>query len=187
MDSCRSEESSCKKGSEMKEVASPRLPPPPRVTYFLLSTMAVTRPATHRSISHLLLSGHNPLSPPSTSQSSSALLSRQSPSNPSLSPIPFNTWLSQLGREVDTYPLQNYNQIHSISSSTGHSLICYRNSRGVDRVIGLGRNESGQLGIGFTSQEGTRGLVEGFEGESVLKVKTAVQASYLLVKEDDTR
>ncbi|GAA5887220.1 hypothetical protein JCM16303_007381 [Sporobolomyces ruberrimus] len=149
--------------------------------------MAVTRPATHRSISHLLLSGHNPLSPPSTSQSSSALLSRQSPSNPSLSPIPFNTWLSQLGREVDTYPLQNYNQIHSISSSTGHSLICYRNSRGVDRVIGLGRNESGQLGIGFTSQEGTRGLVEGFEGESVLKVKTAVQASYLLVKEDDTR
>ncbi|GAA5906171.1 uncharacterized protein JCM6883_005465 [Sporobolomyces salmoneus] len=147
--------------------------------------MALSTRGTHRTISHLLLTGHNPFSPPSNSSSSSS--SRQSPSNPSLTPIPFSTWLSQIGRESDTFSPLSPPSITSISSATGHSLISYRNYEGVDRVIGLGRNESGQLGIGFASQEGTRGLVEGFEGEEVLKVETNVQGSYLLVKENETR
>ena len=143
--------------------------------------MSLSRLTSIRRIPHLLLSGYNPLSPPSTSQSSLPSSTRQSPSNPSLTPVPLETWLSQLGRQHDIPT-----RIHSISSSTGHSLITYRNEQGVDRVIALGRNESGQLGIGFASQEGTRGLVEGFTGESVELVKTALQASYLVVKQDES-
>ncbi|GAA5841146.1 hypothetical protein JCM5353_008977 [Sporobolomyces roseus] len=143
--------------------------------------MSVSRLSTTRRIPHLLLSGYNPLSPPLTSQSSLPSSTRQSPSNPSLTPLPLQTWLSQLGRQHDSP-----SQIHSISSSTGHSLITYRNEQGQDRVIAVGRNESGQLGIGFASQEGTRGLVENFKGESVESVRTAVQAGYLLVPFDDT-
>jgi len=143
--------------------------------------MSLSRLTSTRRIPHLLLSGYNPLSPPSTSQSSLPSSTRQSPSNPTLTPVPLETWLSQLGRQHDIPT-----RIHSISSSTGHSLITYRNEQGVDRVIALGRNESGQLGIGFASQEGTRGLVEGFTGESVESVKTAVQSSYLVVKQDES-
>ncbi|GAA5936202.1 RCC1 domain-containing protein [Sporobolomyces koalae] len=137
-----------------------------------------------RTVSHLLLTGYNPLSPPASSQAAS--WSRQAPSNPSLTPVPLNTWLSQLGREQDTFSTATPPVVTGVASSTGHSLLSYRNDHGVDRVIALGRNESGQLGIGFASQEGTRGLVEGFEGEQVLKVRTAVQASYLLVQHDAT-
>lgn len=41
----------------------------------------------------------------------------------------------------------------------------------------------GQLGLGFNSQEGTRGLVEGFEGDGVKKVATGVGSSYLVLRE----
>ncbi|GAA6009389.1 hypothetical protein JCM11491_004303 [Sporobolomyces phaffii] len=142
--------------------------------------MSLARRGTHasRTVSHLLLAGHNPLSPPSGDR-------RQSRSNPSLAPVPFPTWLAQLGRERDTY--DGPTLVTSVASSAGHSLVAYRNYSGVDRVVALGRNESGQLGIGFASQEPTRGLVEAFEGERVLKVATAVQASYLLVQLDKSR
>lgn len=50
--------------------------------------------------------------------------------------------------------------------------------------MALGRNEAGQLGVGFASQEGTRGLVEGFEGEEILSVRAGVQATYVLVRDE---
>lgn len=56
-----------------------------------------------------------------------------------------------------------------------------------DRIFALGRNEAGQLGVGFASQEGTRALVEGFEGEQILAVKAGVQSSYILVRDGGAR
>ena len=150
--------------------------------------MALAHRASHRTISHLFLTGHNPFSPPSASSSSSPV--RQSPLNPSLARVPLATWLSQLGRGDPVEPESSASalRVTSIASSaTGHSLLSFRDDDDVDRVLALGRNESGQLGIGFASQEGTRGLVEAFSGERVLKVATAVQSSFLLVKRDNDR
>lgn len=73
--------------------------------------------------------------------------------------------------------------IQNISSGLGHTLISYQ-SEGVGRVFASGRNELGQLGVGFNSQEGTRGLVEGFSGESIRGVGTGVQSSYLVTRDD---
>lgn len=56
-----------------------------------------------------------------------------------------------------------------------------------DRIFALGRNEAGQLGVGFASQEGTRALVEGFEGDQILAVKAGVQSSYILVRDGGAR
>ncbi|GAA6027647.1 hypothetical protein JCM8097_007963 [Rhodosporidiobolus ruineniae] len=137
--------------------------------------MALSRaPRSALPLSHLLLAGHNPLSPPSSY--SSPPDQRQLASNPSLAPLPFRTWLSQVGREHDI-PTRL-----APAAGAGHHLHLYRDYSGTDRVFALGRNEAGQLGIGFASQEGTRGLVEGFEGAEVLQVAASVQASYLLVR-----
>lgn len=134
------------------------------------------RPGT-RSLSHLLLAGSNPLSPPSRYGPSGPV--RQHPSNPSLVPVPLPSWLASIGREGDeTARLR-------LAAGAGHNFVAYRNELAVDRVLALGRNEVGQLGIGFASQEGTRGLVEGFEGEEVLSVKAGMQGSYLLVRTGD--
>ncbi|GAA5928361.1 hypothetical protein JCM10213_005716 [Rhodosporidiobolus nylandii] len=141
----------------------------------------LSRAPRTRTVSHLLLAGHNPLSPPPSYTSPI----RQSPSNPSLAPVPFASWLSAVGREADAPSAR----VRAAAGGAGHSLLSYRNDHGVDRVLALGsRNEAGQLGVGFASQEGTRGLVEGFEGEEVLQVRAGVQASYLLVRtgEDST-
>ncbi|GAA5849583.1 hypothetical protein JCM8547_000504 [Rhodosporidiobolus lusitaniae] len=137
--------------------------------------MALARGPRTRTLSHLLLSGSNPLSPPLLYSSPPSALP-QRPSNPSLVPVPLtSSWLSSIGREGDV-PSRLL-----LASGAGHSLAAYTSEVGVDRVLGLGKNEAGQLGIGFASQEGTRGLVEGFEGEGVLQVAAGVQGSYLLV------
>lgn len=113
-----------------------------------------------RSISHLLLAGHNSLSGATSA----------APSHPTLTPIPFGAWLGSIGRAEDVH--NGWRLLPSaLASGQGHSLIGYR-SLGVDRCFGVGRNESAQLGVGFASQEGTRGLVEGFE-VSKLVVKLA--------------
>ncbi|TNY22351.1 putative Uvb-resistance protein uvr8 [Rhodotorula diobovata] len=146
--------------------------------------MAVsTARASTRTLSHVLLAGLNPLSPPSSS-SSSALsgAARQSPSNPALAPVPFTGWLASVGRELDTTaPIRLVPS--ALAAGAGHQLVAYRNYEGVERILALGRNEAGQLGVGFASQEGTRGLVEGFEGDGVLAARASVQASYLLVRD----
>ncbi|GAA5885643.1 hypothetical protein JCM6882_007509 [Rhodosporidiobolus microsporus] len=139
--------------------------------------MSLSHPIRTRTLSHLLLAGHNPLSPPPQFAASSASPLRQSPSNPSLTPVPLRTWLASIGRDTDVPSTRL-----SLAGGGGHSLLGYRNEDGVDRVLAVGRNEAGQLGVGFASQEGTRGLVEGFESEEVLQVAAGVQGSYLLVR-----
>ncbi len=107
--------------------------------------------SSKRSISHLLLAGHNSLSGATSA----------SPSQPGLSPVPFGSWLGSIGRAEDVH--NGWRLLPSaLASGQGHSLIGYR-SLGVDRSFAVGRNESAQLGLGFASHEGTRGLVEGFE------------------------
>ncbi|GAA5821445.1 hypothetical protein JCM3770_007085 [Rhodotorula araucariae] len=140
--------------------------------------------ASSRSVSHLLLAGLNPLSPPASASHSAGPV-RQNPSNPTLAPVPFHGWLASVGREIDTTaPLRL--RPASVSAGAGHQLVAYRNYEGVDRVFALGRNEAGQLGVGFASQEGTRALVEGFDGDEVLAVRAGVQASYVLVRDRDS-
>ncbi|BGP06475.1 hypothetical protein JCM10049v2_002297 [Rhodotorula toruloides] len=149
--------------------------------------MAVSRAhATHRSLSHLLLAGFNPLA--STASSSFQGQARESLSTPSLSPVPLSGWLAAVGREADVIdPLARPYSLRpgGIAGGAGHSLVTYRNWEGTDRIMALGRNEAGQLGVGFASQEGTRGLVEGFEGEEILSVRAGVQATYVLVRDED--
>ena len=109
--------------------------------------------ASKRSTSHLLLAGHNLLA--------GATASSAAPSQPTLAPVPFGAWLGSIGRAEDVH--HGWQLLPSaLASGQGHSLVGYR-SLGVDRCFGVGRNESAQLGAGFASHEGTRGLVEGFE------------------------
>lgn len=56
----------------------------------------------------------------------------------------------------------------------------------VDRVFAAGRNESGQLAIGYNSQEGTRNLVQGFKGDGIIQAACSLQSSYLLLKNHGT-
>ncbi|GAA5998340.1 RCC1 domain-containing protein [Rhodotorula paludigena] len=147
--------------------------------------LSSTRAST-RTLSHVLLSGHNLLSPPASTRSTSLTgPARQSPSNPALTPASYSAWLAAVGREADTEEPYRIRPA-GIAGGGGHQLLAYRNYEGVDRVLALGRNETGQLGVGFASQEGTRGLVEGFEGDEVLAVRAGVQSSYLLVRDGDS-
>lgn len=103
--------------------------------------------------------------------------SQQSPHNPSLIPVPFSLWIGSIGRAKDVDAGWS---IRGISSGLGHTLISYA-ADGTDRVFACGRNEVGQLGVGFNSQEATRNLVEGFTGDSIGQVAASVQSSYLLL------
>lgn len=121
-------------------------------------SLARTTPAK-RSLSHLLLSGYNPLAPPVAYSSNST--SRQS--NPSLRPINFSNWLGSVGQADDV--AQGWHIVPKcLAAGQGHLLAAYRTGDGNSRVFSVGRNEAGQLGIGYASQEGTRGMVEGFRG-----------------------
>ncbi|KAK4058370.1 hypothetical protein OIO90_000528 [Microbotryomycetes sp. JL221] len=142
----------------------------------------LVRPGSiRRAVSHLLIAGHNPVSPPLAYSSPSA---RQSPSNPSLTPVPFSHWLGAVGRAQDV-DLECQLCSNSIASGYGHALLAYRNGLGEERVFAAGRNEAGQLGIGYASQEDTRGLVEGFRGDNILQAAAACQSSYLLLRRQD--
>lgn len=146
-----------------------------------------TRVST-RTVSHLVLAGYNPLAPPGRSAAAAAApSSRQAVSNPSPAQVPLSTWLASVGRETD---VERGYRIKHVAGGAGHQLVSYRNYEGFDRIFALGRNEAGQLGVGFASQEGTRALVEGFEGDQILAVKAGVQSSYILVRDgaqDSTR
>ncbi|KAK4051884.1 hypothetical protein OIV83_002589 [Microbotryomycetes sp. JL201] len=134
-----------------------------------------------RAVSHLLIAGHNPVSPPLAYSSPTA---RQSPSNPSLTAVPFAHWLGAVGRADDVE--LGWNIVRGgLSPGYGHALVAYRNSLGEERVFSAGRNEAGQLGIGYASQEDTRGLVEGFTGDNILQAAAACQSSYLLLRRQD--
>lgn len=124
---------------------------------------------TIRRQTHLLFAGLDVLA--------AARAGQGSISHASLTPAPFARWLGSIGEAED---VANGLTIRGISSSPGgHTLIVYQ-SLGVDKVFALGRNEAGQLGIGYNSQESTRGLVESFgECESVLGAHTTLQSSFI--------
>lgn len=94
-----------------------------------------------------------------------------------LTPVPLPLWLGSIGRAKD---VDAGFAIRAVSSANGHSLIHY-DSEHVHRVFSSGRNEVGQLGVGYNSQESTRQLVENFKGESIAQIATGVQSSYLLL------
>ncbi|KPV76559.1 uncharacterized protein RHOBADRAFT_52550 [Rhodotorula graminis WP1] len=113
------------------------------------------------------------------------MAARQSPSNPSLAPAPLPAWLASVGRELDTTaPVRLVPS--ALAAGAGHQLVAYRNHAGTERIFALGRNELGQLGVGFASQEGTRGLVEGFDGDGILAAAAGVQSSYLVLRDGDS-
>lgn len=141
--------------------------------------MSIINPVrARRSLTHLLLAGHNPLSPP---PSRSSARQPQAPSNPFLTPVPFSTWLGSIGRASDV--LAGWSIVpNSLASGLAHSLISYE-SDGVHRVFAAGRNEMAQLAVGFNSHESTRGLVEGFDGDGIESVAAGSQSSYMLLRE----
>lgn len=128
-----------------------------------------------RIVSHLLLSGHNPQSPPLQYSARSL----QSPSNPLLTSVPFSSWIGSIGRAADVANGWNFVP-NGLASGLEHSLLAYR-SLGTDRIFGVGRNEVGQIGIGYNSHEGTRGLVEGFKGEKLIQTAASCQSSFMLL------
>ncbi|BGP54430.1 hypothetical protein JCM8202v2_002009 [Rhodotorula sphaerocarpa] len=144
--------------------------------------LSQSRTAT-RNLSHLVLAGWNPLAPPGRSSAYQSGSDRQAVSNPSPAPVPLATWLASVGRELD---VEGGYRINHVAGGAGHQLVTYRNYEGVDRILAIGRNEAGQLGVGFASQEGTRSLVEGFEGEEILAVRAGFQSSYLLLRDGDS-
>lgn len=140
--------------------------------------MSIVKPLPRlKTLSHLLLAGHNSLSPPVEYSSRSA----QTPHNPALTPVPFALWIGSIGRAADVDAGWD---IRGITSGLGHTLISYRSER-TDRVFAAGRNEVGQLGVGFNSQESTRNLVEGFKGDSIVQIAASNQSSYILLNEND--
>lgn len=126
-----------------------------------------------KATDHLLFAGLNPLSP----------VSRKTQINASLASVPFADWLRSVGRSEDA---DGYSFIRGgISSGSGHSLISYRSNNGTDRIFSLGRNERGQIGVGYASQVPTRGLVSGFAGEEVVILLAGCESSYLVVREHE--
>lgn len=119
--------------------------------------------------SHLLFAGADVLAATRAGQSTK--------SNGLLTIAPFGRWLGSAGRAEDV--AQGFTIRSTASSPGGHTLIVYR-CLGVDRCFSLGRNEAGQLGIGYNSQESTRGLVEDFgEPDSIESVHTTFQTSFI--------
>ncbi|GAA98751.1 uncharacterized protein L969DRAFT_95074 [Mixia osmundae IAM 14324] len=139
---------------------------------------------------HLCLSGLNPFAP-SADVPASWLLKR-TPGGGSkqiernhhhLLPVEFDDWLGSVGYAEDTEQ-NGAIEIISLASGMSHTLIAYRSTNtGVERIFAVGRNESGQLGIGYNSQETTRNLVEGFQGDRILNVATlGLSGSFVLVE-----
>ena len=67
--------------------------------------------------------------------------------SPSFSEVPLSEWLGSLG--IDSKNAQS--EITHIAAGHGHTLIAFRNADSVESVFAIGRNESGQLGIGYNS------------------------------------
>lgn len=146
-----------------------------------MATQSLVRPGqATRSVSHLLLAGKNSLSPPLAYTSGTS--ARQSPSNPSIAPVPFSNWLGSVGRAEDVG--EGWKLLPGgLAGGLAHALLAYK-SAGTHRVFAVGRNEAGQLGIGFASQEETRGMVEGFEGDAIVQAAASSQSSYILLRRE---
>lgn len=142
------------------------------------SSISNATTAAAKTLSHLLIAGNNCLSPPSEYASRS----QQAPSNAILTVIPFALWLGSIGRANDVDAGWHLSR-SGLGAGFGHTIITYTSgTAGVDRIFAAGRNESGQLGIGYNSQEGTRNLIQGFNGEGIVQTAAGLQSSYILVK-----
>lgn len=100
-------------------------------------------------------------------------------------------------------------EVTHLASGIGHAMIAYRDRRSdEEKIFAIGRNESGQLGLGYNSQvrerismlvyscrqpvkltdyctlqEPTRGLVEGFQGDHIEDIKCGITSTYIQVRQ----
>ena len=87
----------------------------------------------------LFVAGVNPFLPPSVRNATS----------PTFVEVDFAEWLGSIGVKTGSGPEQL--EITHVATGHGHALIAYR-YEGVESIFAIGRNESGQLGIGYNSQ-----------------------------------
>ena len=91
-----------------------------------------------RKRQRLFLAGVNPFLPPSVKGAIS----------PSFVEVPLSYWLQSLGVQADD---DGQVEITKIASGYAHAMIAYRLG-GAESIFAIGRNASGQLGIGYNSQ-----------------------------------
>jgi hypothetical protein len=77
----------------------------------------------------------------------------------------------------------------SSSSTRGHSLLPYSTKEGLSRILAIGRNTHAQLGLGFSSQEATFGLIQpGFSGQGgIHSVHAGPSQSFILTSNKEGR
>jgi len=115
--------------------------------------------------------------------------------NPSFAEVDLSEWLSSLnfGPAVASDGGGEGLEITNIASGLDHTLIAFRteqeDAKGrkqlEESIFAIGRNEAGQLGIGYNSQEPTRGLVEGFSGDFIEGLACGITSTFVQVKQED--
>jgi hypothetical protein len=96
----------------------------------------------------LFVAGVNPFLPPSVRKATS----------PTFVEVDFAEWLGSIGVKTGSGP--EHLEITHVATGHGHALIAYR-YEGVESIFAIGRNESGQLGIGYNSQVRTLARIRG--------------------------
>lgn len=98
----------------------------------------------------LFLAGTNPFLPPHL----------QSSVSPTFTEVPLDEWISSLSGggsrkhagSSDTTRKKDLEITH-LTSGFGHAMIAFRDRRtNEEKIFAIGRNESGQLGVGYNSQ-----------------------------------
>lgn len=165
--------------------------------YRPLSSSSVRKSTVARSgrasqASSLYLAGLNPFAPPTGATTARSPVGLAS--NPVPQQVPFVEWLLSAGSPSDDLNIDDDEasakiDLLGICSGVSHSLVSYRVwSRGssgvVERVLAMGNNEVGQLGLGYASQEPTRGLMGGFSGDALVGLACTASGSFLRVRQD---
>lgn len=97
---------------------------------------------SRRKRQRLFLAGVNPFLPPSVKGAIS----------PSFVEVPLPNWLESLGVQTDNGDDTGDGvEITKIAAGHAHFMVAYRLGGG-ESIFAIGRNESGQLGIGYNSQ-----------------------------------
>lgn len=136
------------------------------------SQRSVTIHDSRKTRQRLFVAGVNPFLPPSVRNATS----------PTFVEVDFAEWLGSIGVKTGSGPEQL--EITHVATGHGHALMAYR-YEGVESIFAIGRNESGQLGIGYNSQEPTRGLVEGFSGDYVQAIRCGITSTYIQMQHGD--
>jgi hypothetical protein len=173
--------------------------------------VAYSGSSRRKPVHRLYIAGANPFLP---SHVSNATI-------PTFTEVPLHDWISSVsGRGSGLSPRSTANseilkedvEITHVASGLGHAMIAYRDMRnGEEKIFAIGRNESGQLGVGYNSQvslgafitirsmstiklirkgflrvfskEPTRGLVEGFEGDHIEDIRCGITSTYIQVRQ----